>query len=250
MSYRDGADDVTAVLGRTWTRDGSGTWVLPAVVDGVDPHAAQAIADLAEVDQLGAARLERRDASAEDGFVEQRLELDGLRRTVFARHAVDDGVETVSVDADGWLTTYTVRPLQAASGHAAGGAGPSTPVPGTVTHVAVAVGDVVEAGQTLVVLEAMKMEHTIRADADGIVDRAARERRPERRRPHRASPPSSPGGVVMTEPRRAVRIANCSRVLRRPARPPRARWSRAARSTCSPATGSPSSPCSSWPGSG
>ncbi len=42
-------------------------------------------------------------------------------------------------------------------------------MPGTVTHVAVAVGDVVEAGAALVVLEAMKMEHTIRADADGVV---------------------------------------------------------------------------------
>jgi biotin carboxyl carrier protein len=42
-------------------------------------------------------------------------------------------------------------------------------VPGTVTHVAVAVGDAVEAGTALVVLEAMKMEHTIRADEDGVV---------------------------------------------------------------------------------
>jgi biotin carboxyl carrier protein len=42
-------------------------------------------------------------------------------------------------------------------------------VPGTVTHVAVAVGDTVEAGAALVVLEAMKMEHTIRADEDGVV---------------------------------------------------------------------------------
>jgi acetyl/propionyl-CoA carboxylase alpha subunit len=169
VSYREGSDDVVAVLGRSWTRDGSGTWVLPSLGDEIDPHAAQAIVELPEVIRLGAARLERRAGAAADGFVEHRLEVEDLRRTVFARHSVDDGVETVSVDADGWLTTYTVRPLQAASGHAAGGAGPSTPVPGTVTHVAVAVGDVVEAGQALVVLEAMKMEHTIRADSDGTV---------------------------------------------------------------------------------
>ena len=42
-------------------------------------------------------------------------------------------------------------------------------MPGTVTHVAVAVGDLVAVGAALVVLEAMKMEHTIRADIDGIV---------------------------------------------------------------------------------
>jgi 3-methylcrotonyl-CoA carboxylase alpha subunit len=169
LTYREGATDITAVLGRSWSRDGSGTWVLPALPEGTDPHAAQAIELLDGVRHLGAARLERRGEASDDGFVELRVELDGLRRTVFARHGVDDGVEHVSVDDDGWITTYEVLPLRAAGGHAAGGAGPSTPVPGTVTHVAVAVGDVVEAGQALVVLEAMKMEHTIRADADGTV---------------------------------------------------------------------------------
>jgi acetyl/propionyl-CoA carboxylase alpha subunit len=169
VSYRQGADDVTAVLGRSWARDGSGLWVLPAVAEGTDPYAAQAIAVLDEVHHLGRAGLDVVAGSAADGFAELRVELDGVRRSVFARHAVDDGVETVSIDADGWLTTCTVLPLQAAAGHSAGGAGPSTPVPGTVTHVAVEVGDVVEAGQALVVLEAMKMEHTIRADSDGTV---------------------------------------------------------------------------------
>ena len=38
-----------------------------------------------------------------------------------------------------------------------------------MTHIAVAVGDRVDAGAALVVLEAMKMEHTIRADVDGVV---------------------------------------------------------------------------------
>ena len=42
-------------------------------------------------------------------------------------------------------------------------------MPGTVTDVRVAEGDEVAAGQILVVLEAMKMEHTITADTDGIV---------------------------------------------------------------------------------
>ncbi len=42
-------------------------------------------------------------------------------------------------------------------------------MPGTVTVVAVAVGDRVTAGQLLVVLEAMKMEHRITADADAVV---------------------------------------------------------------------------------
>ena len=47
--------------------------------------------------------------------------------------------------------------------------GPTAPVPGTVTQVVVSVGDVVAAGQPLVVLEAMKMEHRVLADIDAVV---------------------------------------------------------------------------------
>jgi len=43
------------------------------------------------------------------------------------------------------------------------------PLPGTVTVVTVAEGDQVTAGQTLLVLEAMKMEHPIPAPTDGTV---------------------------------------------------------------------------------
>ena len=47
--------------------------------------------------------------------------------------------------------------------------GSATPVPGTITVVAVEVGEHVTAGQTLVMLEAMKMEHRIVAAIDGVV---------------------------------------------------------------------------------
>jgi acetyl/propionyl-CoA carboxylase alpha subunit len=43
------------------------------------------------------------------------------------------------------------------------------PMPGTVVEVAVEVGETVDAGQPLVVLEAMKMETPLRAPADGTV---------------------------------------------------------------------------------
>jgi propionyl-CoA carboxylase alpha chain len=43
------------------------------------------------------------------------------------------------------------------------------PLPGTVVKVAVAVGDPVNAGDTLVAIEAMKMEHEVRAPAEGTV---------------------------------------------------------------------------------
>ena len=47
--------------------------------------------------------------------------------------------------------------------------GPATPVPGTITAVPVAVGDLVAAGDTLVVLEAMKMEQPVSAPHAGVV---------------------------------------------------------------------------------
>ncbi len=43
------------------------------------------------------------------------------------------------------------------------------PLPGTVVKVAVAVGDLVAAGDTLVAIEAMKMEHDVRAPVAGAV---------------------------------------------------------------------------------
>ena len=42
-------------------------------------------------------------------------------------------------------------------------------MPGKVLELRVGVGAAVEAGQTLVVLEAMKMEHPMRATEDGVV---------------------------------------------------------------------------------
>ena len=44
-------------------------------------------------------------------------------------------------------------------------------LPGTVVKVLVAAGDAVAEGQSLLVIEAMKMEHTIRAPAAGVVTR-------------------------------------------------------------------------------
>jgi biotin carboxyl carrier protein len=43
------------------------------------------------------------------------------------------------------------------------------PMPGTVVRIAAAVGDSVEAGTTILVIEAMKMEHAIRTPAAGVI---------------------------------------------------------------------------------
>ena len=43
------------------------------------------------------------------------------------------------------------------------------PLPGTVLSINVKVGDTIATGQTLVILEAMKMENNIDADRAGVV---------------------------------------------------------------------------------
>lgn len=48
-----------------------------------------------------------------------------------------------------------------------------SPMPGSVMAVEVAVGDAVDAGQALVTVEAMKMEHTLVAPASAIVAQVA-----------------------------------------------------------------------------
>ena len=53
--------------------------------------------------------------------------------------------------------------------------GCTAPMPGRVVRVEAVVGAEVEAGDALVILEAMKMEHTVRAPADGTIAQVAVE---------------------------------------------------------------------------
>src|SRR5581483_7654046 len=66
------------------------------------------------------------------------------------------------------------RAAGAASSASVAGSGKVTvPMQGTITKVLVSVGDTVEAGQAVCVLEAMKMENNINADKAGTVTPSA-----------------------------------------------------------------------------
>ncbi|MFC5290161.1 acetyl/propionyl/methylcrotonyl-CoA carboxylase subunit alpha [Actinokineospora guangxiensis] len=91
----------------------------------------------------------------------------GDRELRFAR-ALDG--DTLWLAADGGAWAVAEHSLLEGGGGAGGAGGPITsPMPGTVLVVKAAVGDAVTAGQPLLVVEAMKMEHTITATADGVV---------------------------------------------------------------------------------
>jgi acetyl-CoA/propionyl-CoA carboxylase biotin carboxyl carrier protein len=79
--------------------------------------------------------------------------------------------EWLGRDGDSWRVQPYDPVAAALRGAAAGAAGGAltAPMPGTVTVVKVAKGEDVVAGQSLLVVEAMKMEHVITAPHDGTV---------------------------------------------------------------------------------
>jgi 3-methylcrotonyl-CoA carboxylase alpha subunit len=79
--------------------------------------------------------------------------------------------EIVHVFCDLGATQITEIDALAHAGEAAAEGGRLTaPMPGKVVSFSVKAGDAVKKGQALAVMEAMKMEHTIAAPADGTVD--------------------------------------------------------------------------------
>ena len=63
-----------------------------------------------------------------------------------------------------------MKALLAAQGGAGGGGGTlSSPMPGKIVTVLVKEGETVAEGQTLLIMEAMKMQNELKANADGIV---------------------------------------------------------------------------------
>lgn len=65
--------------------------------------------------------------------------------------------------------TRAIRDITAESERSSGPASLTAPMPGLIVRVSVAAGDSVQAGQGLVVMEAMKMENELRAHGAGTV---------------------------------------------------------------------------------
>ncbi len=89
---------------------------------------------------------------------------DAVFTASFARHA-----RNVTIYIDGAFEFGIVEPLAAASGGAGGGDDVRAPMPGLVKAVTATVGDKVEEGAALAMMEAMKMEHTLTAPRAGVI---------------------------------------------------------------------------------
>jgi 3-methylcrotonyl-CoA carboxylase alpha subunit len=124
----------------------------------------------------GEEAIEARVAVRPDG--RRTVQMDGAVFTFLAgaTHGVASWPGHVTVFEGAGSHTFTVPdPLEGAADAAAGAGSLRAPMPGLVKIVRAAAGDTVKKGQPLLVLEAMKMEHTIAAPRDGIVAEIASE---------------------------------------------------------------------------
>ncbi|MET8677670.1 biotin carboxylase N-terminal domain-containing protein [Streptomyces sp. NPDC004647] len=136
---------------------------VPARLVRADAASARAVPGGSATSAAGAASAPATDA------VRVLLEWDGVTHTFVAPPGREGS--WLGRDGDAWhLQDHD--PVEAALRGAAGPYGVdalTAPMPGTVTVVKAAVGDEVTAGQSLLVVEAMKMEHVISAPHSGTV---------------------------------------------------------------------------------
>lgn len=113
------------------------------------------------------ARVERRD----DGTLSIGLGEDTFGATVVRRTALDGGIDYALFMDGGSVRLRLVDPLDVTQYEATASADAMVraPLPGKIIDLRVKAGDTVSKGQALLVLEAMKMEHTLAAPADGTV---------------------------------------------------------------------------------
>ena len=95
------------------------------------------------------------------------LQIDGVRRLVTVARAGDVRYAAFAVGA----TTLVEQPRFPETQQQATAGSLLAPMPGTVVRVEARLGDSVHAGQVLVVLEAMKMEHSVRTPHEGTLAR-------------------------------------------------------------------------------
>ncbi|MEV7418239.1 biotin carboxylase N-terminal domain-containing protein [Streptomyces sp. NPDC089919] len=153
-----------------WRLGGTPAWTVhPFRIPGQDPVAVRTRTAGAGVDVL----LPGADGPATArtvslGADRLTVELDGV--THHFRYAASPEGTWLGRDGDTWhvISHDPVEASLTGRGHA-GADTLAAPMPGTVTVVKVAVGDTVAAGQSLLVVEAMKMEHVISAPHAGTV---------------------------------------------------------------------------------
>ena len=99
--------------------------------------------------------------------VDYEVEIEGAKASTISKPQVAPAPKSAN---SAMITPSSATPSpRIAAAAPSSGYSVKCPLPGTVLSVKVAAGDTIAAGQTLVVLEAMKMENNIDADRGGVV---------------------------------------------------------------------------------
>ncbi len=152
-----------------WSVGGPLEWAAALAHDGrtVTVTVRGRVLDGATVCVAGGRPLQVRAEPLDADASKLSVTIDGTRATWRTARVRDE--IWVSRRGEAWRFVED-RAARGRTGRTDSTAGPVTsPMPGVVVDVHVALGDVVHAGQLLVVVEAMKMEHAVAAPGDGVV---------------------------------------------------------------------------------
>lgn len=111
------------------------------------------------------------------GTMLRRLTVNGAAYRVVATSAEARGEWQLQLNGEQVevaVVDERTRAIRALTAHSAGPQGPKpvkAPMPGMIVRVEVEVGQQIKAGQGVVIIEAMKMENELKADAPGVVSR-------------------------------------------------------------------------------
>lgn len=102
-----------------------------------------------------------------------KVEVNGIpfEVTMHGSSLVEEDLPTVSTEGAAAPAAPAAEPAAAPAAKGAAGSGTpvKAPLPGVVTKVLVQNGQAVKKGETVLVLEAMKMENNINAECDGAI---------------------------------------------------------------------------------
>jgi 3-methylcrotonyl-CoA carboxylase alpha subunit len=132
---------------------------------GVDRYSPWSARDGWRLDARVPREIRWRDAGSE-----RTIMLAGSERANKHVDVIRAGNRFTVIDTDGSWNLDLIDPLAGHDDEAFAAGRLTAPMPGKVVQVLAQAGDRVKRGQPILILEAMKMEHTIAAPADGIID--------------------------------------------------------------------------------
>ncbi|GAA6007731.1 hypothetical protein JCM11491_003945 [Sporobolomyces phaffii] len=139
----------------------------PATLLDASPTFLSSTGTSTTVSTLLSSQLSRVDIVSSTPTISQALE-SGVAENLHVFNESESFAGTIEVKQPSWMKDVASKRGGVAGGK---GGGARAPMPSKIVEVKVKAGDRVEAGQQLVVVEAMKMEHVLKASKAGVVEK-------------------------------------------------------------------------------